>query len=101
VRLANFTEYGLAAAVYTTDLTKAHRVAKLVRAGQVGVNCAPLFHAPPACPWAGHKGSGFGYHSGADGWRQFSAPKSLVHEGAVPTDTALMADCKATLLSKL
>jgi acyl-CoA reductase-like NAD-dependent aldehyde dehydrogenase len=101
VRLANNTEYGLASAVYSTDLTKAHRVANLVRAGQVGINCYSLFHAGPDCPWVGHKGSGFGYHSGPDGWRQFSMPKSLVHEGAVPTDTALMKELKTTLVSKL
>jgi len=101
VRLANDTEYGLASAVYSSDLTKAHRVANLVRAGQVGINCYSLFHASPDCPWVGHKGSGFGYHSGPDGWRQFSMPKSLVHEGAVPTDTALMKQLKSTLVSKL
>ena len=41
-------------------------------AGQVGVNCYPLDAAPLECPWVGHKRSGHGYHSGADGWRQFS-----------------------------
>lgn len=38
----------------------------------------PLDNAPFECPWVGHKRSGFGYHSGADGWRQFSTPKSIV-----------------------
>jgi acyl-CoA reductase-like NAD-dependent aldehyde dehydrogenase len=51
---------------------------------QVGVNCYSMFHMQPECPWVGHKGSGFGYHSGADGWRQFSLPKSLVFEGPAP-----------------
>jgi acyl-CoA reductase-like NAD-dependent aldehyde dehydrogenase len=84
VRLANDTEYGLAAYVYTKDMGAAKRVAAGIRAGQVGVNCYSLFHANVACPWVGHKGSGFGYHSGYDGWRQFSVPKSIVFESALP-----------------
>jgi len=84
VRLANDTEYGLAAYVYTKDMSRAKRVCSGIRAGQVGVNCYSLFHANVACPWVGHKGSGFGYHSGYDGWRQFSLPKSLVFETARP-----------------
>jgi acyl-CoA reductase-like NAD-dependent aldehyde dehydrogenase len=31
------------------------------------------------CPWVGHKSSGFGYHSGPEGFHQFSIPKSLVY----------------------
>lgn len=86
VRLANDSEYGLASYVYTTDMARAHRVASRIKSGQVGINCYSLFHADPKCPWVGHKGSGFGYHSGADGWRQFSVPKSIVFD--VPTPTA-------------
>lgn len=59
-RLANDTEYGLAAYVYTSDMAKAQRVSARIRAGQVGVNCYSLFNANGACPWVGHKGSGFG-----------------------------------------
>jgi len=51
---------------------------------QVGVNCYTLEHMQPECPWVGHKGSGFGYHSGPDGWRQFSLPKSLIFEAPIP-----------------
>jgi len=78
VRLSNDTEYGLSASVYTQDIAKGTRVAKQVKAGQVGINDWPLAIAPAKCPWSGMKGSGFGYHSGMDGWRQFSVPKSLV-----------------------
>lgn len=78
LRLANDTQYGLTACVYSGDAAKARRVAMGIRAGQVGVNAYPMASAPAACPWVGHKGSGFGCHSGADGWRQFSIPKSIV-----------------------
>eukprot|EP00962_Isochrysis_galbana_P060865 scaffold35853_cov140-Isochrysis_galbana.AAC.1 len=36
------------------------------------------------CPFVGHKRSGYGSHSGVDGWRQFSRPKSLVYSAAPP-----------------
>ena len=53
---------------------------------QVGINSYPLATAPLECPWSGAKGSGFGYHSGADGWRQFSVPKSLVFTVPLPAE---------------
>uniref|UniRef100_A0A7S3V078 Aldehyde dehydrogenase domain-containing protein n=1 Tax=Aplanochytrium stocchinoi TaxID=215587 RepID=A0A7S3V078_9STRA len=84
VRLSNDTEYGLSASVYTQDLEKGTRVAALVKAGQVGVNSWPLGIAPAKCPWIGTKGSGFGYHSGMDGWRQFSVPKSIISPTKLP-----------------
>jgi acyl-CoA reductase-like NAD-dependent aldehyde dehydrogenase len=78
IRLANDTEYGLAASVYTQDLEQAERVATAIQAGQVGINCYSLENLNVACPWAGHKNSGHGFHSGEEGFHQFSLPKSLV-----------------------
>lgn len=52
---------------YTTDMAKASRVARGIKAGQVGINNWPLENAPAACPWVGARGSGFGYHSGKEG----------------------------------
>jgi len=88
ITLANDTPYGLAACVYSKDAAKARRVSRQIRAGQVGINSYPLAVAPLSCPWVGHKGSGFGYHSGPDGWRQFSMPQSLVSEEPLVEDTA-------------
>lgn len=79
VRLANDTEYGLAACVYTKDIEKAQRVASRIHAGQVGINCYALDNMHVACPWVGHKSSGFGFHSGEEGFHNFSVPKSLVY----------------------
>ncbi|KAL3786897.1 hypothetical protein ACHAW5_005915 [Stephanodiscus triporus] len=84
VKLANDTEYGLASYVYTGDLVKASRVARKIKSGQVGINCYSLIAAQPKCPWIGHKGSGFGSHSGMDGFRSFSVPKSLVYTTSAP-----------------
>ena len=69
----------------------------------------PLDNAPMQCPWVGHKRSGFGYHSGPDGWRQFSTPKSIVvlpgtdegaDEATPPTDGALAERQKLAALQK-
>lgn len=78
IRLANDSEYGLASCVYTRDKERAQRVASAIDAGQVGINCYSLEHMDIGCPWVGHKSSGFGYHSGPEGFHQFSIPKSLV-----------------------
>eukprot|EP00986_Skeletonema_menzelii_P006080 scaffold2304_cov147-Skeletonema_menzelii.AAC.2 len=84
IELANSTEFGLASYVYTSDLTKGSRVARQIRSGQVGINCYSLVAAQPACPWIGHKQSGFGSHSGMDGFRSFSVPKSIVFTTNAP-----------------
>jgi len=78
VRLANDTEYGLGSSVYTKDSEKANRIASLIDAGQVGINCYPIESMGVQCPWVGHKHSGFGFHSGFEGCLQFSIPKTIV-----------------------
>lgn len=78
IQLANDTDYGLSSAVYSRDIEKAQRVALKIQAGQCGINCYSLEHCNRNCPWIGHKNSGYGFHSGMDGWRQFSLPKSLI-----------------------
>jgi betaine-aldehyde dehydrogenase len=58
VRLANETKYGLAAGVWTTDLSKAHRAAARIRVGAVWVNS--YLGRDPALPRVGRKASGTG-----------------------------------------
>jgi aldehyde dehydrogenase (NAD+) len=62
IRRGNATFYGLAAAVWTRDITKAHRIANGLRAGTVWVNCYDVFDA--AAPFGGFKMSGFGRELG-------------------------------------
>ena len=57
VKLANETNYGLAASVYTRDLNAAHRVARALRAGTVSVNC--FSEGDMSTPFGGYKQSGF------------------------------------------
>jgi acyl-CoA reductase-like NAD-dependent aldehyde dehydrogenase len=58
IRLGNDTIYGLAAAIWTRDITKAHRAARRLRAGTVWINC--FDHGDISVPFGGYKQSGFG-----------------------------------------
>ena len=58
IRVGNDTIYGLAAAIWTRDITKAHRAARRLRAGTVWINC--FDHGDITVPFGGYKQSGFG-----------------------------------------
>ena len=62
IKRGNQTFYGLAAGVWTRDITKAHRIANGLRAGTVWINCYDVFDA--AAPFGGFKMSGFGRELG-------------------------------------
>jgi gamma-glutamyl-gamma-aminobutyraldehyde dehydrogenase len=57
IALANDTNYGLTASVYTQDISRAHRVARALRAGTVSVNC--FSEGDATTPFGGFKQSGF------------------------------------------
>jgi aldehyde dehydrogenase (NAD+) len=75
VRAANDTAYGLAAAVWTKDIKKAHRTARLLQAGTVWVNTYGLYDA--AMPFGGMKMSGFGRELGRHGLLEYTRIKSV------------------------
>lgn len=74
VAIANGTEYGLAAAVWSADGAKALQVAKRLRAGQVDINGAPF---NPLAPFGGFKQSGRGRELGKYGLEEFLEVKSI------------------------
>ncbi|QDU56438.1 aldehyde dehydrogenase family protein [Aeoliella mucimassa] len=75
VRRANNTNFGLAAAVWTRDVAKAHRFADQVRAGTVWVNCYDVFDA--GAPFGGFKQSGIGRELGEAGLAAYTEVKTV------------------------
>ena len=71
----NATEYGLAAAVWTRDIAKAHAVADGIRAGTVWINCYDVFDA--AAPFGGFKLSGIGRELGEKGLDSYTEMKTV------------------------
>jgi len=72
---ANTTDYGLAAAVWTRDIGKAHAIANRVRAGTVWVNCYDVFDA--AAPFGGFKQSGMGRELGEKALDNYTELKTV------------------------
>jgi aminomuconate-semialdehyde/2-hydroxymuconate-6-semialdehyde dehydrogenase len=75
IALANGTDYGLAASVFTQDLTRAHRVSSRVQAGVVWVNCWMVRDL--RTPFGGMKHSGVGREGGSDSLKFFTEPKNV------------------------
>ncbi len=72
---ANNTFYGLAAAVWTRDISLGHEFARRVRAGTVWVNCYDVFDA--AAPFGGFKMSGYGRELGEEGLKAYTENKTV------------------------
>ncbi len=75
IELANGTPYGLAGAVFTNDVTRAHTVVKALRAGITWVN--GYHNTYNECPWGGYKQSGWGRELGTFGLEAYTEVKQI------------------------
>lgn len=75
VELANDSNYGLAGAVFTNDITRAYRVVKQLRAGITWVNA--YHNTYTECPWGGYKQSGWGRELGTFGLDAYTEVKQI------------------------
>jgi phenylacetaldehyde dehydrogenase len=74
-RAANDTPYGLGAGIWTNDISKAHALAKKIRAGTVWINCYNIFDS--ALPFGGYKQSGWGREMGHAALEAYTEVKSV------------------------
>jgi acyl-CoA reductase-like NAD-dependent aldehyde dehydrogenase len=75
IQIANDVEYGLAAAVWTRDIKKAHYVARRLQAGTVWINTYNIYDT--AAPFGGYKQSGFGREMSMHALEHYTQVKSV------------------------
>jgi phenylacetaldehyde dehydrogenase len=73
--VANDTPYGLGAGIWTKDISKAHALAKKIRAGSIYINCYNVFDA--ALPFGGYKQSGWGREMGHEVLEAYTEVKAV------------------------
>ncbi|MGI8311919.1 aldehyde dehydrogenase family protein [Saccharopolyspora hattusasensis] len=84
LRLANDSQYGLAAGIWTTDQRKAHRAARFLQAGTVWINTYRGMDW--RTPFGGYKKSGIGRENGLEGLAEFTQTKTVVQDFASAVD---------------
>jgi len=75
IEYANNTRYGLASAIWTQDISRAHRLAQRIEAGVVWINGYDMFH--PAVPFGGYKESGIGREMGKSALELYTREKAI------------------------
>jgi phenylacetaldehyde dehydrogenase len=76
VELANATEFGLAGAIWTNEVRRAHRVAHQLDIGVVWIN--DHHRIDPASPWGGFKMSGIGRENGIEAYHEYTQTQNII-----------------------
>ncbi len=80
ILLANDSELGLSASVWSKNRTKAKALARKIQAGAVTINDHLMSHGMPETPWGGFKTSGIGRVHGKIGFDEFTQPQVIVDD---------------------
>lgn len=75
IQLANATEYGLGAGLWTRDLSRAHLMGREIRSGMVWINCYKRVN--PGSPFGGIRSSGYGREMGFEAMHEYTEAKSV------------------------
>jgi len=76
VRIANDSQYGLGASIWSNNLSQVHRMIPRIKSGSVWVNCHTALD--PALPFGGYKQSGLGREMGSDVIEHYTEVKSVL-----------------------
>ncbi len=83
IRLANDTEYGLAASIFTSNLKRGEQLATRINCGDVSINRTHVSFGTPALPIGGQKDSGVGRRNGPEGLLRYVATQSVLIDNQI------------------
>ncbi len=78
IRLANDSDYGLSASIFSKDLARAEKIAERIESGDVSINRTQMCTATPALPTGGEKNSGIGRRNGESGLMKYVKTQSIL-----------------------
>ena len=90
IEIANSTDYGLVGGLWTSDVSRAHRVASQIESGLVSVNTFRPVHW--MLPYGGYKLSGLGRENGLEVLREYTETKTIVIDLATASPADPFAD---------
>ncbi|MCC6803672.1 MAG: aldehyde dehydrogenase family protein [Anaerolineae bacterium] len=89
IRLANDSEYGLSASIYTRNLKRGEQLAQRIHSGDVSINRPLMIFGTPSLPMGGVKNSGIGRRNGAEGLLRFVRTQSILIDNLFLTPPSL------------